>query len=66
MSNGQLYSAARMLTGQRDECYSDFTVGIVKVLFSTTNGFINSLTYIIQPYMIHFNPYPTELNTICN
>jgi hypothetical protein len=33
-----------------NHCYSDFTVGILKVLLTTTTGCIDSLTYIIQPH----------------
>jgi hypothetical protein len=41
---------AQILTLQCNQCYSDFTVGILKVLLTTTTGRIDSLTYIIQPY----------------
>jgi hypothetical protein len=32
------------------QCYSDFTVGILKVLLTTTTGCIDCLAYIVQPY----------------
>jgi hypothetical protein len=35
---------------KHNQCYSDFTVGILKVLLTTTTGCIDSLTYIIQLY----------------
>jgi hypothetical protein len=41
---------ARILTRQCNHCYSDFTVGSLKVLLTITTGYIDSLTYIIQPY----------------
>jgi hypothetical protein len=33
-----------------DQCYSDVTVGTLKVLLTTTTGCIESLTHIIKPY----------------
>jgi hypothetical protein len=35
---------------QCNQCDSDFTVGILKVLLTITTGVIDSLTYTIQPY----------------
>jgi hypothetical protein len=41
------------LTSQCNQCYSDFTTGILKVLLTITTGCIDCLTYtyIIQPYV---------------
>jgi hypothetical protein len=41
----------QILTRQCNKCYNDFTVGILKVLLTTTTGCIDSLTYIIEPYV---------------
>jgi hypothetical protein len=41
---------AQILTRQCNQRYSYFTVGILKVLLTTTTGCIDYLTYIIQPY----------------
>jgi hypothetical protein len=40
----------QILTRQCNWCYSDFIIGISEVLLTTTTGYIDSLTYIMQPY----------------
>jgi hypothetical protein len=44
------------------QCYSDFTVGILKVLLTTTTGCLDSLTYIIQP---HTRLFQVQLDVPC-
>jgi hypothetical protein len=46
-----LYPTAQILTLQRNQCYSSFTVGILKVLLTTTIECIDTLTFIVQPYV---------------
>jgi hypothetical protein len=41
---------AQILTRQRNQCYSYFRIGILKVLLTISTGCIDSLLYIIQPY----------------
>jgi hypothetical protein len=41
---------AQMLARQCGRSCSDITVGTLKVLLAITTGYIDSLTYIIQPY----------------
>jgi hypothetical protein len=41
---------AQILTRQCNQCYSDFTIGILKILLTVTAGCTDPLTYIIQPY----------------